>query len=61
MITVTRALVPVALLLLVAGPSPSWAGPPTDQLKAQIDRAVKILDDPALKNEGKQRERRRRQ
>ena len=58
MITVTRALVPVALLLLVAGPSPSWAGPPTDQLKAQIDRAVKILDDPALKNEGKQRERR---
>jgi len=47
-----------ALLLILAGPGRVWAGAPTDQLRAQIDRAVKILEDPALKKDGKQRERR---
>jgi phospholipid transport system substrate-binding protein len=58
MVMLTRALVLAAALSLVVGPNPAWAGAPTDQLKAQIDRAVKILDDPELKKEGKQRERR---
>jgi len=47
-----------ALLLIIAGPGRIWAGVPTDQLRAQIDRAVKILEDPELKKEGRQRDRR---
>ena len=47
-----------ALPLILAGPDRVWAGAPTDQLRAQIDRTVKILDNPELKKDGKQRERR---
>ena len=47
-----------ALLLIGHGPDRAWAGAPTDQLKAQIDRTVKILDDPELKKPGRQRDRR---
>ena len=47
-----------ALPLILAGPGRIWAGVPTDQLRAQIDRTVKILDNPELKKDGKQRERR---
>lgn len=54
-----RALALAALLLVpLAGPDRAWAGAPTDQLRAQIDRAVKILDDPELKKDGRQRDRR---
>ena len=35
-----------------------WAGPPTEQLKASIDRVVKALEDPVLKGEGKALDRR---
>jgi phospholipid transport system substrate-binding protein len=42
--------------LLAAGPA--WAGAPTDQLKGSIERAVKILEDPALKQDGRVAERR---
>jgi phospholipid transport system substrate-binding protein len=35
-----------------------WGGPPTDQLKSSIDRVLKILGDPVLKADGKNRERR---
>lgn len=58
MVMVTRALVLSVALSLVVGPSPAWAGAPTDQLKAQIDRTVKILENPELKKDGKQRDRR---
>ncbi len=51
------ALAAVLLVPLVA-PDRAWAGAPTDQLRAQIDRAVKVLDDPELRKEGHQRERR---
>jgi phospholipid transport system substrate-binding protein len=34
------------------------AGPPSDQLRSQIDRVLKVLDDPELKKEGQARERR---
>src|SRR5437660_8241085 len=54
-----RALALFALLLVpLAGPQRAWAGAPTDQLRAEIDKAVKILDDPELKKDGRQRERR---
>ncbi|MGH7304301.1 MAG: ABC transporter substrate-binding protein, partial [Candidatus Rokuibacteriota bacterium] len=59
MTMLARALVLVALLPFApAGPDRAWAGAPTDQLRAQIDRAVKILEDPELKKDGRQRERR---
>jgi phospholipid transport system substrate-binding protein len=58
MVMLTRALVLAATLSLVVGPNPAWAGAPTDQLRAQIERTVKILEDPELKKEGKQRARR---
>jgi phospholipid transport system substrate-binding protein len=58
MVMLTRALVLAATLSLVVGPNPAWAGAPTDQLRAQIERTVKILEDPELKKDGKQRERR---
>jgi len=47
----------IAALALAAG-SAAHAGPPTDQLKATIDRVVAILQDPALKQPGKADERR---
>jgi phospholipid transport system substrate-binding protein len=54
-----RALVLAVLLpCVLAGPQRAWAGAPTDQLRAQIDRAVKLLEDPELKREGRQRDRR---
>jgi len=54
-----RALALFALLLVpLAGPDRAWAGAPTDQLRSQIDRAVKILEDPELKKDGRQKDRR---
>jgi phospholipid transport system substrate-binding protein len=45
-----RALVLAALLpAVLVGPQRVWAGAPTDQLRTQIDKAVKILEDPELK------------
>jgi phospholipid transport system substrate-binding protein len=46
----------VALSLVGAGRAA--AGAPTDQLKGQIDRVLKVLDDPELKKDGRNRERR---
>ena len=54
-----RALVLVLLLpVVLAAPQRAGAGAPTDQLRAEIDRAVKILEDPELKKDGRQRDRR---
>ncbi len=44
-----------ALLLAAAE---ARAGQPTDQLHAQINRVIKVLEDPELKKDGKVRERR---
>jgi phospholipid transport system substrate-binding protein len=55
---IRRAVIPVALavsLVLVGG---AWAGGPTDQLRAQIDRVVRTVDNPELKKESKLKERR---
>ena len=35
-----------------------WAGAPTDQLRARIERAVRTVDDPELRKDSKVRERR---
>jgi len=49
-------LATAGLAVLVA--STTWAGVPTDQVKASVDRVLKILRDPKLKSEAMQRERR---
>jgi phospholipid transport system substrate-binding protein len=51
------AAVAVALGLILTGPAA--AGPPTDQLRTQINRVIKTLEDPALQKEGKVLERRK--
>jgi phospholipid transport system substrate-binding protein len=52
-------LVAVVLTLAwLAAAEPAWAGPPTEQLRAQMDRVIKVLDDPELKRDGRHIERR---
>jgi phospholipid transport system substrate-binding protein len=46
----------LALLLAVAGPAA--AGPPTDQLRGHVEQIVKILDDAAMRQDARERERR---
>ena len=53
-----RAVAAVALVVTLVIGCDAWAGPPTDQLRTQIDRVVKALEDPELKKENKQKERR---
>ena len=48
----------LAFVLSAVTASPAAAGAPSDQLKTQIDRVLKTLDDPELKKEGRARERR---
>jgi phospholipid transport system substrate-binding protein len=45
-------------LAVLAVDRPAWAGPPSDQLRAQIDRVIKLLEDPDLKRDGRLGERR---
>ena len=46
------------LLLALAPAHGAWAGPPSDQLSAGIDRVFKILNDPALEGDTRLRQRR---
>jgi len=48
----------LGLALSVVIVLPAAAGAPSDQLKTQIDRVLKTLDDPELKKEGKAKDRR---
>ena len=50
------ALVVVAAVLTSGGAA--WAGAPTDQLRGRVDRVLRVLDDPALKQDDRTRERR---
>ncbi len=53
------AAVGIALTALIglAAP-PAWAGAPTDQVKASVDRIIGVLQDPALKSESRAKDRR---
>ena len=52
-------LVAALLMLTVLTPDrAAWAGPPSDQLRTQIDRVIKVLEDPELKKEGHVKDRR---
>ena len=46
------------LVLLLLGAPPAWAGPPTDQLRASIDRVIRVLEDPDLRRDVRTAERR---
>jgi phospholipid transport system substrate-binding protein len=48
----------LALVLSVVLVRPAAAGAPSDQLKMQVDRVLKTLEDPELKKEGKSKDRR---
>ena len=51
-----RVLLLLLPLLLAGGPA--WAGVPSDQLKGQIDRVLKVLDDPEMLKDSRAGERR---
>jgi phospholipid transport system substrate-binding protein len=53
----SHLIVAVALTLTLA--PPALAGAPTDQLRSQVDRVIKTLEDPQLKQEAKALERRK--
>jgi phospholipid transport system substrate-binding protein len=48
----------LAFVLSAVTVLPAAAGAPSDQLKTQIDRVLKALDDPELKKEGRAKDRR---
>ena len=48
----------VAVTLITAVASPARAGAPSEQLKVQIDRVLKVLDDPTMKSDSRLAERR---
>ncbi len=48
----------VMLLLVLSSAHGAWAGPPSDQLSAGIDRVFKILADPELEGDTKLNQRR---
>jgi phospholipid transport system substrate-binding protein len=48
----------VVLTLAMAAGRPAWAGAPTEQLRTQIDRVIKALEDPEMAKEARLVERR---
>jgi phospholipid transport system substrate-binding protein len=60
MTSLRRAALALALTVacLALGTRPAAAGAPLDQLKMQVDRVLKVLDDPELRKETKVKERR---
>ena len=47
----------VSALAVCVGPG-AWAGPPSDQLRVQIDKVLKVFADPELQKDGRIQERR---
>src|SRR4030067_226086 len=59
--TPSRRIIYAWALLAAAlwvSPALSFAGPPTEQIRGTIDRAIEILKDPSLAAKGKKEERR---
>lgn len=54
-----RCAAACALVLLTVSASPAWAGAPTEALRHSIDGLLAVVDDPALKGEGRAAERQR--
>jgi phospholipid transport system substrate-binding protein len=45
----SRLILGATLVIAALAAPAAWAGPPTDQLKTNIDKIVKVLEDPELK------------
>lgn len=58
MMMLPRALMIASLVLAVVVAGDVWAGTPADQIRVQVERAVKVLSDPGLKAPGREHERR---
>jgi phospholipid transport system substrate-binding protein len=56
--SLVRIALACSLLLVLVAARDAAAGAPTDQLRAQVDRVLKLLDDPALKAPDKAKDRR---
>ena len=54
----TTALVIAVMLAGAMAARDAWAGAPTEQLRTQIERAIKVLEDPELAKESRMPERR---
>ncbi|MBI1735295.1 MAG: ABC transporter substrate-binding protein [Candidatus Rokubacteria bacterium] len=48
----------LSLVIAVVVSGPAWAGTPTEQLRSQIERVLKTLEDPELRKDSKATERR---
>src|SRR2546428_12374733 len=48
----------VALVVALVAGRDAWAGAPTEQLRTQIDRVIKVLEDPEMAKESRMVERR---
>lgn len=55
----TRTMPGFVAALFLAVAVPALAGPPTDAVRASVDRALKVLEDPALRGEAHTAERRK--
>ena len=53
-----RGLAVAAIVLPLVAPSVPWAAEPTDQLRAQLERVIKTVQDPEIKKAGRAEERR---
>ena len=54
----TALVIAVMLAVAVAAGREAWAGAPTEQLRPQIERGIKVLEDPELAKESRMPERR---
>jgi phospholipid transport system substrate-binding protein len=57
MTSVRRLALAITAVVLTSG-GPAWAGAPTDQLRGRVDRVLRVLEDPALKEDVRVAERR---
>jgi len=54
----TALVIAVLVMMVMVAGREAWAGAPTDQLRTQVERAVKVLEDPELAKESRMAERR---
>ena len=48
----------ITMAMVVSSGGSAWAGAPTEQLRARVDRVLAVLEDPALKQEARAADRR---
>ena len=53
-----RFVMPMLFVLAQLVPGPVWGAEPTEQLKAQLERVLKVVQDPEVKQAGRAAERR---